>query len=360
MKEKILVVDDEPDIVSVIENFLIYKGYDVSTATSALQAKKILQEMKNISVVLTDIRMPYESGIQLLKYIKANYPEIEVIMISALKDINAAIDAMKYGAFSYIVKPFQLEEVLINVRNAAERRRLILENKEYQKNLERLVEKRTNELRTALMALRKTYMDTLKALVTALEVRDVETEGHSERVVSYALRIARQMKITDTKFLWILERGALLHDIGKIGIPDAILRKKTKLTEEERKKIQSHVIIGYKILNSVEFLRDASKLVLYHHERWDGKGYPEGLKGEEIPLEARIFAVADAFDVMTSNRPYKKAVSIEEARDEIRREAGRQFDPEVVKAFLSIPLSEWEELRRQVESKKRPALMFED
>ncbi len=354
------MVDDETDIVSLLGDFLSLNGYEVKTACSAAKAKELLRAHQSISVVLTDIKMPAESGIQLLKFIKAHYPDVEVIMISALKDINAAIEAMKYGAFSYIVKPFQLEEVLINVRNAAERRRLMIENRRYQRNLEKLVEKRTQELQQALSALRKTYMETLRALVIALEVRDVETEGHSERVVAYTLRIARQMGIKDPAFLWILEKGALLHDIGKIGIPDAILRKKEKLTEEERRKIQNHVIIGYKIINSVEFLKDAAKLVLYHHERWDGKGYPEGLKGRAIPLEARIFSVADAFDVMTSGRPYKKAVSIEEAIEEIKRESGKQFDPEVVEAFLSVPAIEWEFIKKSVKRVGGEGLMFQD
>jgi len=329
-------VDDDREISQVLREFLYGEGYEVEVATSAEEGEGKLKRGK-FSLLITDIRMGGKSGLELARSAKEISPHIEVIVISAIKDINMAIEAMKAGAFSYLLKPFYLEEVLSNVKNALERRRLRLQNIEYRQHLEMLVEERTKKLKYALQALRNSYLEILKVLVATLDARDVETEGHSERVVDLSLKIAEKMGITDRDFLRDLRLGALLHDIGKIGVPDRILRKEGKLTPQEWEIMKEHVLIGYKIVSTVDFLKGASEIVLYHHERWDGKGYPRGLKGEEIPLGARIFAVADAFDAMIKDRIYRKAMTVEEAREEIRRNSGSQFDPRVVEAFLSIP-----------------------
>ncbi len=347
---KILVVDDEKDITDLLSEYLELEGYEVLKANDAEEAEKILSSQE-ISLMLTDIRMPKKSGIELLKEAKRKYCDLEVVMISALRDINMAIEAMKAGAFSYLLKPFNLSDVSMNVKNALEKRRLILENRRYQLHLEKLVEERTEKLKETIEALEHSYLETLKVLVTTLAVRDIETEGHSERVVEYAALIAKRMGIKDKEFLDDLKKGALLHDIGKMGIPDSILQKKGKFTNEERRIMKLHVLFGYKILSSVDFLKGASQIVLFHHERWDGKGYLSGKKGEDIPLGARIFAVADAFDAMTYSRRYRKALSINEAVKEIKDQKGKQFDPKVVEVFLSIPSDEVIRIREKVEEK---------
>ncbi len=334
--DKILLVDDDPEVSSVLGEFLEREGYQVEVAHSAEEGESKLRKGK-FALLLTDIRMGGKSGLDLARVAKTINPHIEVIVISAIKDITMAIEAMKAGAFSYLLKPFYLEEVLSSVKNALERRRLRLQNIEYRQHLEMLVEERTKKLKYALQALRNSYLEILKVLVTTLDARDVETEGHSERVVDLSLKIAEKMGITDRDFLRDLRLGALLHDIGKIGIPDKILRKEGKLSPSEWEIMKEHVLIGYKIVSMVDFLKGASEIVLYHHERWDGKGYPQGLKEEQIPLGARIFAVADSFDAMIHNRVYRRAISIEDAREEIRRNSRTQFDPRVVEAFLSIP-----------------------
>ncbi|MCD6454773.1 MAG: response regulator [Candidatus Aminicenantes bacterium] len=344
--EKILVVDDEKDITEVLSEYLEKEGYKVYSANDPDEADKILSS-QNIALLITDIKMPKKSGLELVEKYKKGNEDMEVIIISALKDINMAIEAMRYGAFSYLLKPFNLSDVLINVKNAIERRRLVLENKKYQEELERIVEERTKELKNALKALEESYFHTLKVLVETLDVRDIETEGHSIRVVEYAVLIAKEMGIEDPKFLNDLKIGALLHDIGKVGVPDRILRKKGPLTVDEMKAMRAHTVFGHKIISSVEFLKGAAEIVLYHHERWDGKGYPFGRKGESIPLGARIFAVADAFDAMIFDRRYRKALSIREAIEELKRGKGTQFDPNVVEAFLRIPLDKIIKIKSQ-------------
>ncbi|MBI3661734.1 MAG: HD domain-containing protein [Acidobacteria bacterium] len=202
--------------------------------------------------------------------------------------------------------------------------------------LEEEVRQRTRQLEVAKRRIEMSYDDTLRALGAALDMRDNETAGHSRRVTAYCLQIAKAVGVQGDE-LKNIERGSYLHDIGKIGIPDAILFKPAKLTEEERKVMESHARIGYDLVGSIAFLSPAAQIALTHQERYDGTGYPQGLAGKEIPLGARIFAVADTLDAMTSDRPYRRALPLEAAREEIKRESGRQFDPEVVRAFLSIP-----------------------
>ena len=237
--------------------------------------------------VMSDIRMPGKTGLELLEEIKGLDEDVMVIMISAVKDIESAIAAMSKGAYDYVSKPFKLNEVAFVANKALEKRRLVLENKEYQKQLEKMVEERTSELKQALIELDKTYNFTLRAMVTALDTRDTETQGHSLRVVRFTLKLAELMGISDKNTLKIYEYGALLHDIGKIGIPDAILRKPAELTAAEWQIMKSHPTIGYNVLQRIKFLEDAAQIVLHHHEAFDGSGYPDGLAGENIPLGAQ-------------------------------------------------------------------------
>ncbi len=261
-------------------------------------------------------------------------------MVTGVVDTRTAIGAIRQGASDYITKPFNLDEVQIVVERTLEKRRLIRENRAYQEHLQDLVDQRTRQLEDS-------YESTLQALVTALDFRDNETQGHSYRVVEYAVLVAQAMGVDEPE-LTTIRRGSILHDVGKIGIPDSVLLKPGKLEPKEWEVMKKHPEMGYRMLQHIHFLEPALDIVFSHQERFDGTGYPRALKAEEIPLGARIFAVVDTFDAMTSDRPYRAALSIEAAREEIRRCSGTQFDPEVAEAFLSIDAARWREIRERV------------
>jgi cyclic di-GMP phosphodiesterase len=239
-----------------------------------------------------------------------------------------------------------VDELLIAAERALERRQLLIERRQYHAMLEDRVQQATQHLAEAYRELESTYGATLEALGSALDTRDVGTEAHSRRVHGYALATAREYGIPEGE-LRDLAHGVLLHDIGKIGIPDGILLKPGPLTPEEWKTMRRHPEIGKRLIEGVPFLQGAIPIIFCHHEKWDGSGYPRGLKGEEIPLGARIFSVVDAFDAMTFDRPYSKAVPFEAASTEIKRCAGTHFDPTVVEAFLRVPKKLLEEIRRK-------------
>jgi putative two-component system response regulator len=331
-REKILIADDEADIRELLGDFLESEGYECILAVNAFEALEKYKEHNDIDLVMSDIRMPGKTGLELLSDIKEIDDDVMVIMISAVKDIESAISAMSKGAYDYVAKPFKLTEVVLIAKKAIEKRKLILQNKEYQRSLERMVAERTIELQNTLEALDKTYIFTLRALVTALDTRDEETQGHSMRVVKYTLKLAELMNWGDKECLKNLEYCALLHDIGK-------------LTKDEWTVMKTHPEVGYKILHKIEFLEEPSQIVLHHHERFDGSGYPTGLKGHNIPIGSRIFAVADTVDAMTSERPYRSALSFEDASTELLKYSGIQFDPIVVDVFHSVPLDFWKQKR---------------
>jgi HD-GYP domain-containing protein (c-di-GMP phosphodiesterase class II) len=250
------------------------------------------------------------------------------------------------GAFDYVMKPFDLRQVEAVVKRALDHQELIVAKQRYEDHLEELVEQRTAELDQALNSLEDAYRSTLQALTAALETRDLETHGHSERVVSYSMRLGREYGL-DRQRTKALEFGSLLHDIGKIGVPDLILRKPAKLTSEEWVLMRQHPLHGQQILRGIEFLEGAARVVAQHHEKWDGSGYPLGLRGEGIDVCARIFSVADAFDAITSDRVYRKGKPYRAAAEELDAWAGKQFDPKVVEAFHRVPEQDWEDLRDQ-------------
>jgi HD-GYP domain-containing protein (c-di-GMP phosphodiesterase class II) len=248
---------------------------------------------------------------------------------------------MTAGADDYLVKPFQEDAVVASLRRALEKKRLEREVEDYRRHLEQMVADRTLELQAALQQLERSYEDTLEALGAAIDLRDSETAGHSRRVCRYSVEIAKRMDLSGSP-LKSLAMGAYLHDIGKLGVADAILLKPGPLSAEEWKLMKQHAQAGYDFLKGIPFLADAAEIVLTHHERYDGSGYPRGLKGEQIPLGARIFAVADTLDAMTSDRPYRRALPFEEAYETIQHGSGRLFDPQVVAAFLAIPVGTWQ------------------
>jgi putative nucleotidyltransferase with HDIG domain len=252
------------------------------------------------------------------------------------------------------LKPFEREQLLATVRRALENRRLKRENDAYRTNLEALVTARTQQWKTALANLEKSYDVTLEALGDALDLKDSETEGHSRRVTAYTIAIARKMGLQKEE-INVIARGAFLHDIGKMAIPDQILRKPGKLTEEETAIMREHAYAGYKLLSNIPFLGEAAEIVYSHQERYDGLGYPRSLKGDQIPLGARIFSIADTLDAITSDRPYRPAQTFQAARKEIEAWSGRQFDPAIVKIFLDMPDKIWEDLRKDISGPDRPS-----
>jgi putative two-component system response regulator len=348
-KGKILITDDEKDIRELLSDFLEGEGYECQLAANAYESFEKFKAAGDFDIVMSDIRMPGKTGLELLDDLKRTDADVMVIMISAVKDIESAISAMSKGAYDYVSKPFKLNEVSFVANKAMDKRRLLKENKEYQRRLEKMVEDRTGELKQALTELDKTYNFTLRALVTALDTRDTETQGHSLRVVRFTLKLAELVGIQEKETLKIYEYGALLHDIGKIGIPDAILRKPAKLTENEWRIMKSHPSIGYNILRRIKFLEAAAQIVLHHHESFDGNGYPDGLVGEETPIGSRIFKIADSIDAMTHDRPYQKAMPFEYALDELKRFSGEQFDPQIVSVFDKIGLDFWIKEKKKIE-----------
>ena len=324
-QEGVLIVDDEESIRRLLRRKLSSKGYHCDEAFNAEQA---LDKLRNdaFSLVILDINMPGKSGIKLLPEIKSSYPDTAVVMATATTDTNIAIQCMKQGAYDYITKPLNLDGVAFSVDRALEKRRLELENKEYQQRLEEKVAEQAKKIRT-------TFLGAVTALAFALEAKDKHTSGHSVRVADISAAIAEEMGLSPDSIKKI-KLAALVHDIGKIGTREVILNKPAALTDEEFDHIRKHSEIGEHILAPIAEDDEILKIVRNHHGWYDGTGYPDHTKGDQIPLGARILAVADAYEAMTSARPYRGATSDEAACIEIERGKGTQFDPDVADAFL--------------------------
>lgn len=350
IQRRLLIVDDETVVRSVLHD-LLSNSYECTEAASAEEALEYLQAGA-FELVISDITMPGMSGLDMIPHVKAASPQTVIVMISGMQTIESAINALRLGAFDYLMKPFDLRQVEVAIARAYEHHQLIVGKQLYENHLEELVDLRTAELDKTLASLENAYRSTLQALTAALETRDAETHGHSERVVTFSLRLGREYGLNAVQ-MKSLEFGSLLHDIGKIGVPDAILRKPAKLTDEEWVRMREHPLHGQQILRGIKFLEGAANVVAQHHEKWDGSGYPFGLKAEEIDICARIFSVADAFDAITSDRVYRKGRSYEIALQELDDWAGRQFDPRVVEAFHRVPKDDWDELRRRSLLRKR-------
>jgi putative nucleotidyltransferase with HDIG domain len=340
----LLIVDDEVEVRSVLHD-LLSETYRCCEASSAEEALAQLRE-RDYELVISDITMSGMTGLEMIPHVKVISPDTVIVMISGMQTIESAINALRLGAFDYLMKPFDLRQAEAAIARAYEHHELITAKRRYENHLEELVEQRTAELDQALDSLENAYRTTLQALTAALETRDSETHGHSERVVTFSLRLGREYGLKSLE-MKALEFGSLLHDIGKIGVPDAILRKPAKLTDEEWVRMREHPMHGQQILRGIKFLEGAAKVVAQHHEKWDGSGYPLGLKAEEIDICARIFSVADAFDAITSDRVYRQGRPYEAASQELDEWVGRQFDPKVVEAFHRVPPEDWDELRRR-------------
>src|SRR5213596_3703690 len=346
--DRILVVDDEESIREIVSSMLATAGYKCHQAGSGNEALALLESGEKFELMLSDLMMANLDGIGLLERTKERFPDMPVVMVTAVHDISVALAAIRNGAYDYLLKPFEREQLLATARRALENRRLKLQNREYLTNMELLVEARTEQLRKAMGNLERSYDITLEALGDALDLKDAETEGHSKRVTAFTIAIARALGLSSDE-IRVIARGAFLHDIGKMAIPDNILRKPDKLTPDEVTIMREHCFHGYQILKKIPFLTEASEIVYSHQEKFDGTGYPRGLKGEQIPLGARIFSVADTLDVMTSDRPYRAKLPLSAAREEIDKWSGRQFDPQVVKIFLEMPENIWDDLRRGID-----------
>jgi len=347
--DRVVIVDDDELILKALARILESAGFEprcYSTPDDALQAI----EREAPVVIISDYMMPSMDGISFLKLVRARYPAAVRILCTAAEDFRVAAQAVNSGeVFRIVSKPWHQQELLGTVIQAAEASRLRRENErltaevrhknqqlqEHNARLEEMVRARTQAL--------------LEGLIAALDYRDAETQWHSRRVSLYARRLAQQLGVQEPE-LTVIEHGALLHDIGKIGVRDGVLLKPGPLTSQEWVEMKRHPELGWALLQRVDYLRPASAIVLQHQEKWDGTGYPGSIQGEAIVLGARVFHVVDTLDAITSDRPYRKARPFEDARAEIVRCTGTQFDPKVVDAFLAVAPEDWERIRLDVET----------
>lgn len=355
-EKNLLLIDYNPTRQKLLSSFFGLK-YDCDEADSIDSAVEKIRQ-KEYSVVLTSVALPDFNGLALIPQLQKLSPRTALVIISENDSDGNTVRAFRAGAFEVIQKPFEMKKIESAVEKAFGQYELKCLKDNYQYHLEELVSERTVELDKALEEVEISYRSTLKALVQALETRDHETHGHSERVVTFSLRLGYELGL-DKEALRDLELGALMHDIGKIGVPDAVLRKPAKLNDEEWEKMKLHPMHGQKILRNIAFLEGATRIVAQHHEKWDGTGYPFGLRGEDIDLGARIFSVVDAYDAMISDRVYRKGRPYEEALEELEKFAGTQFDPLVVEAFKKIPKEDWEILRARSLSEKEESFSFQ-
>ncbi|PZR17661.1 MAG: two-component system response regulator [Archangium gephyra] len=346
MGERFLIVDDDPTITEALAKIVTVLGYEAVVFSDPREAAVV----REFDLVITDFMMPHMSGIELLRALRQHQPDAVRLLITAANDFKVAMQAVNEGeVFRLVAKPWSLADLRSAITQAVEYYRLVQENKRLNREiaernaaltklnatLEQQVTERTNGL--------------LEGMIRALDYRDTETQWHSWRVARFTRRIAEQMGISGDELLHI-EQGALLHDIGKIGVRDAILLKPGPLTPDEWAEMKKHPELGFRMLKNIEYLQPAAQIVYQHQEKWNGLGYPRGLKGEEITIGARLFCIADTMDAICSDRPYRKGSTLEVAITEIGRLAGTQFDPGAVAVFQSIPPSEWVRIRQEIEA----------
>lgn len=346
---RVLLIDDDTAILKLLRTQLSndYSCTFVSNSEEALHRI----ETERFDIALIDIVMPKVSGIKLLQHMRAASPSTVVLLMTGYQDSRLAAEAVRQGAFDFLLKPFNLDDLELSLQRALRHKHLIDKAEDYQTRLESLVVERTAKMReeserleTAYLEMSLSFRATLNELATALEARDIEASGHTERVVAYTMRLGKQLGL-GAEALGMLEYGALLHDIGLIFVSEDLLKKPTRLSDDEWNEIRKHTEYGARMLKRIGMLASAAPIVEQHHERWDGTGYPLGLRATEIDLGARIFAVADSLDAMLSGRPYCPARSMSEAASELLRCKGTQFDPDVVDAFFDVPVEEWERIR---------------
>ena len=338
---RVLVVEDEEAIRSLLETALISSGYTVRAVAGADEALA-LSRAGTFEAAIVDIRMPGMDGIELSRSLRALDPDLPVLLITAHADIDSAREAIRLGAYDYIAKPFDLDDVTLSVARATERRALQIENRAHQRELEAKVEDLTRQLCDAMtriegsfQEIKQAHLQSIFVLSRVTELNDEYTGNHIRRVSCYCQEVARGLGCA-AEFVEQITYSSPMHDIGKISVPSDILSKPGKLTREEFEIVKQHTVNGARILEGISFLSMAREIALTHHERFDGTGYPHGLRGDDIPLSGRIVAVADVFDALISRRPYKPPYSFEESLDILSVEAGKHFDPEVLGVFLGL------------------------
>lgn len=343
---RILLVDDNREAAELVATFLRRQGYTCLVESSSLVALKCLDEF-HADLAIIDIMMPGIGGVELLKRIRMLYPSVAVIMLTGLVEVQTATKCLRLGAVDYLSKPINFKALSVSVHRALEKRNLITRRQDFQRYLEEEVARKTNEIQVL-------FLSTIEALVNALEAKDSYTEGHSRRVTLHSLLLTYELGL-EAEFRETIRLAGLLHDIGKIGIPEAILNKPDRLLPAEFELIKKHPVIGESILKSIPQLRDIPKAIRHHHERYDGTGYPDRLKGEDIPLISRILAVADTYDSITTDRPYRKAPGRDFALCELSRCRGTQFDPIIADAFLNMRIGT-DDLDQLIKFSEDPAI----
>lgn len=345
-KRSIFIIDDEEPIRKVLNTHLSKEGYSVIQSSGG---NGIFETLANnaFELVICDIRMPEVDGIKVLEFVRRNFDTVPVVMLTGFTDISIAIEVMKKGAFDYVMKPVKKEDLMVVIKKALNHRDLLirnkeleLENREYQLFLEQKVRERTKELNSKAIELQRAYgllkttnIQFVNVLAETIEAKDRHTRGHCNRMRRLCVEIGKVRNFSPEE-LELLEYASLLHDLGKIGISEAVLNKEGPLTEQECKHIQEHAEIGEKILQGIPLMEAAARIIGSHHENYDGTGYPRNLKGAEIPLAARIIAVADIYDAMISDRPYRKGLPLEIVLNEMKRVSGTQLDPDIVEDFI--------------------------
>lgn len=344
----ILVVDDEKYIVRSLQRTLVDAGYNVLVATSGMEGLKILQEEKEVSLVVSDYRMPMMDGIEFLQRVKDGWQDVVRIMLTAYNDIAVVVQAINKGeVYRFISKPWESEELNATIRKGIALYELVQENKRLTElikqqneqlrywglNLEKKVGEQANRIRSI-------FLCAIESLVHALEAKDKYTEGHSFRVARFATFVARKLTAVEEEVEKV-RLAALLHDVGKIGIREVLLQKPGKLTPSEMEHVRTHAVISEHILKPIFEDKEVMRIIRHHHEHYDGSGYPDGVEGDEIPIGAQILSVVDAFDALTSDRPYVKARSRDDAIDELKRCSSTQFNPIVVDALIKVIKEGW-------------------
>jgi len=332
MNETILIAEDDADLSESLSETLEREGYNCFSFTDPRDALSAAQE-EEIDLLLTDLKMPHIDGIELARQVKSRQPDVRVIVITGFSTMKTVIDGLRIGIDSYILKPFRTEEIIFNVGDALERLRLIRENRLYRAGLESLVVEQTRELSDRCNKLRRSQFESIFAIGNIIEARDAYTRGHTERVTYFAVALAERCGWPEER-IRDLSVGSPLHDIGKIGVPDSVLKKEGPLDFHEMEMMKQHPEIGYQMVRGSDFASTSVGCIIFHHERFDGGGYPFGLRGADIPQEGRLMAICDAFDAMTSDRVYRPAMPVDKAISVLRECAGTHFDPEMTDAFL--------------------------
>jgi putative nucleotidyltransferase with HDIG domain len=343
-QEKILLAEENEKRRKHLAGFLSQHTFPVQETLSFEEAANRLLNFNDYTLAVITALSLDSHQVSLLRSIRSSNPHLAVVLLTTRENAQLALSLLKRGVVDHVTNPDNLAAIFSAVHNELQKREIIRKNQSYLRKLTRLHSDQKKNIKRTL-ELEEIYDSTLENLMTALDLRDVETFGHSRTVAKYSQMLARILEIKDKPTLDNIRKGALLHDVGKIAIPDAILKKPDPLTQEEWKKIKLHPTLGYGLIKEIKLLNEVGNIILYHHERFDGTGYPKGLEKDEIPLEARIFALADALDAITSYRPYRRERDFKTAKKEIEANSGKQFDPKVVDAFCSLSLDSWEKIR---------------